>query len=240
MKLKKLIRVYNYNDYPKKVLNFKKSKWLKQQRYILRDFKQKYYPLFYSKRLKDGSSVRTTKRNEPWAGSKKPLLTFKKVGCSMFKKLNYLSRFFKNKVGENIVLKRYLNISLKKNVTKKSSRKEVQQDKIFKHFFNPINVLKFNYQIVDHSETKKLISEKKLKVNKKKFFAIKELKKGSILDNQKLTVSIKKNKIKRKKKYNLYPLYQYDPYLQSTVIIKNLRKLGNKDFSLMSSEFLNI
>lgn len=212
MKLKKLNSLHRYKGFPLKVLHFKRSKW---------------------SRLKKIS----------WR-NKIRIYNFSKIALSATrsKRWNKLSQMYKNKLLTRRLIKYYLSKTLISSFSNDKTRKNLQVEKIFKYLFTTNNLLRYSYQSHSENNSKSNLFKKQTYLNKS-LSAVKEsniLSKGDIIGTKLFQKNLKLNVQKYQRKGKLYPFFQYDPYGQNILLIKNPLDLSRHDISLSVSEFVEL
>lgn len=212
MKLKKLNSLHKYRGFPLKILHFKRSKW------------SRFKKIRWKSRLR--------------------IYNFSKIAlsASRFRKWNKLSQMYKNKLLTRRLVKYYLSQRLSTSFFGDKTRKNIQIEKIFKYLFTTNNLLRYSYQSYSENNSKNNLFRKETCLNKS-FSALKKsniLSKGDFISTKLFQKDLKSNVQKYFRKGKLYPFFQYDPYGQSILLIKNPNDLSKHDISLSISEFIEL
>ena len=212
MKLKQLNTLYKYKSFPLKILNFKRSKWLRIKKANKR-FKLRIYD-FTKIALSSSHSRKWSKLSQTY---RRKLLTRRLIRHYLFQKgvsFNFIKKF----------------------------RKDLLMENIFKHLFTLSNLLRYSYQTHTENNSKEKLFKKTIFFNNFSsaiaFSFI--LSKGDLINTKSFQKNLKENFLKYNKKGKLYPFFQYDPYGQNLILTKGVSELSKHDIALSIAEFIEL
>lgn len=212
MKLKQLNTLYRYKHYPLKVLDFKRSKWLRLKKTGKR----------IKLRIYDFSKIA--------------------LSSSRSRKWNKISQVFKRKLLTRRLVKYYLSQNVTFLNLQQKIRKDLQTENMFKYLFTLNNLLRYSYQTHNEKYSKNQLFKKIVFLNDftspvtQSFI----LSKGDLINTKSFQSDIKENFNKYNRSGKLYPFFQYDPYLQDLVLLKSVSQLSKHDIALSIAEFIEL
>jgi hypothetical protein len=212
MKLKQLNTLYKYKNFPLKIFDFKRSKWLRLKK-SNRRFKLRVY---------DFSKIALSlSRNRRW---------------------NKLSQIYKRKLLTRRLIRYYLSKNGVSFSFVKKFRKDLLTENIYKYLFTLNNLLRYSYQTHNENYSKAKLFKKVVFFNDCTSSTTQSfiLSKGDLINIKKFQENIQENFLKYNKKGKLYPFFQYDPYAQNLILVKDVTELSKYDIALSILEFIEL
>jgi len=193
-------------------------------------------------------------KHSKWSFIKNALKKIKKKNFTNFFKLSKKLKFLikKKKIFKtNLIYTKNIKLLLDNSIKLRKIKKSInlEKDLNFRNIFKKIlikseyriDVLLYRLKIFNNIfDARKYISTKGVLINNELIYFNKTLKKGDLLNFEKLLYSLKKNiKVNVESPYIL-PFIEVDFYTSQLIIIKNLSELSEEDLLLFFKYFCNI